>query len=331
MMKKALLACALMSVPTYCAAADKPAQIDVALGDVSLQKVPYLIAADAGIYEKNGLRVHQFITPRAAEAAAEAHVIVPPENIGTPDEKAPIMVGGGAALVAAVGAGRMKVSDVVIVATNENIVRDHIITRGDIRTEQELKGKRLGSSYGNVTGYDGIAYLERVGLSKEVMIVPPTNLDALRDGKADAVMATLFQSAQAPDRGFFDLVDVGRYHIPEAGSGVWVDRAWLKDNPEIVQRFLRSMVEGIRRMKSDKALFTSTLKRWFNVADPKLVDRLFAMAQEFPEEPYPSAEGIAKAMRAFPAEGLNGLTAESFYDNKPMQRLLGSHARPKEN
>src|SRR5579871_5736867 len=36
--------------------------LDVALGDVSLQKVPFIIAADAGLYEQNGLDVHQFIT-----------------------------------------------------------------------------------------------------------------------------------------------------------------------------------------------------------------------------------------------------------------------------
>ena len=53
--------------------------IDVSLGDVSINKVPFLIAADAGIYAKNGLEVHQYITPTAAAAARESGVIVPPE------------------------------------------------------------------------------------------------------------------------------------------------------------------------------------------------------------------------------------------------------------
>ena len=46
------------------AAAERLVTLEVALGDVSLNKVPFLIAADAGIYARNGLDVRQFITPR---------------------------------------------------------------------------------------------------------------------------------------------------------------------------------------------------------------------------------------------------------------------------
>jgi len=43
-------------------------EVDVALGDISVNKVPFLVAADAGIYAKYGLDVHQFNTPGAAAA-----------------------------------------------------------------------------------------------------------------------------------------------------------------------------------------------------------------------------------------------------------------------
>src|SRR5579872_886591 len=75
-------------------AADRPAVVDVALGDVSLNKVPFLIAADAGIYAKNGLDVHQFITPAAAEVARQSGVIVPSGYIKA-GGNAPIDIGGG--------------------------------------------------------------------------------------------------------------------------------------------------------------------------------------------------------------------------------------------
>ena len=41
--------------------------VSVELGDVSLTKLPFIVAAESGIYERNGLKVHQFISPRAAE------------------------------------------------------------------------------------------------------------------------------------------------------------------------------------------------------------------------------------------------------------------------
>src|SRR5256885_1631167 len=64
-------------------AADKLIPLDVALGDVSLNKVSFLIAADAGIYAKNGLDVHQFITPVAAQVARNSGVSVPAQFVST--------------------------------------------------------------------------------------------------------------------------------------------------------------------------------------------------------------------------------------------------------
>src|SRR5215211_4323173 len=39
------------------------ASLTVELGDVSLTKLPFIMAADYGIYENNRLKVRQYITP----------------------------------------------------------------------------------------------------------------------------------------------------------------------------------------------------------------------------------------------------------------------------
>ena len=52
-------------------------RVDVSLGDVSINKVPQLVAADQAIYAKYGLEVHQTITAGAAKAAAASGVMVP--------------------------------------------------------------------------------------------------------------------------------------------------------------------------------------------------------------------------------------------------------------
>src|SRR4029077_5090871 len=92
----ALAACAL-AWPGAGRAQEKPADklipVTVELGDVSLTKLPFIMAADNGIYEKNGLKVSQFITPGAAAAVRGSGVIVPPENIKSVVGE--INVGGG--------------------------------------------------------------------------------------------------------------------------------------------------------------------------------------------------------------------------------------------
>ena len=292
----------------------QPYHVEVALGDVSLQKVPFIIAADAGIYAKNGLDVHQFITPRAARAVEGIGIHVPAEYIGKEHQEAPIEVGGGAPLIYSAGQPGTPPHR-IIVATNENIVRDHIIARPDIRTEQDLKGKKLASSFHNVTGYDGVVYLRRVGLSKDVTITEGADLDDLKAGKVDAVMATLFMTAKAQDEGYNDLVDIAKYRIAEPGSGISVDQKFLAANRDIVARFVKASVEATARMKKDKKIFAATLAKWYNVTDPKMVDRLFAMAQGFPDKPYPSVEGIKIAMDVFSSPILQNSRPEEYYDS----------------
>jgi len=58
--------------------------ISVELGDVSLTKLPFVMAAEAGIYRRNGLDARQYITPRAAELIRQSSgVVVPKEFVGT--------------------------------------------------------------------------------------------------------------------------------------------------------------------------------------------------------------------------------------------------------
>src|SRR4051794_887339 len=71
--------------PRPAAAPATPLPIEVSLGDVSLNKVPFLIAADAGIYARNGVAVHQYITPYAADKARRQGVAVPAQYVN-PDE-----------------------------------------------------------------------------------------------------------------------------------------------------------------------------------------------------------------------------------------------------
>src|SRR5882672_8337250 len=75
--------------------------VELSLGDVSLNKVAFLVAADNGIYEKNGLKVRQFVTANAASRIKRSGVDVPADFIGTEEEEAaaPLNIGGGSPLI----------------------------------------------------------------------------------------------------------------------------------------------------------------------------------------------------------------------------------------
>ncbi|MBI2187037.1 MAG: hypothetical protein HYU37_07905 [Acidobacteria bacterium] len=83
--------------------------------------MPFLVAADAGVYTKHGLEVHRFITPGAAEDARRSGVVVPEEYVRRDITAGPVAIGGGSPMIyRAVNGGGMHR---VIVATHGGVVR----------------------------------------------------------------------------------------------------------------------------------------------------------------------------------------------------------------
>ena len=69
---KHILTAALLAGSIGAAQAQDLIPVQLSLGDVSLNKVAFLVADDNGIYEKNGLKVRQFVTANAATASSAA-------------------------------------------------------------------------------------------------------------------------------------------------------------------------------------------------------------------------------------------------------------------
>ena len=137
--------------------------VDVSLGDVSINKVPQLVAADQGLSAKYGLKVHQTISAGAARAAAESVVIVPKAYVNeTPAAAGPIDVGGGSPMIyGVVNNGRPPR---VIVMTQEAMSMDHVIAGPGIASVQDLKGRRLGfSGVGSVTHFSALSLARQFG------------------------------------------------------------------------------------------------------------------------------------------------------------------------
>jgi len=126
----------------FCAtmAASADSAIDVSLGDVSLNKVAFLVAADNGIYEKNGLTIHQFITKGAAARISRSGIDVPAEFIGTDDqdEKTPIGIGGGSPLNVSMTTDARS-TDRFIIATTDSQARFHVISSKALNSRTRKK------------------------------------------------------------------------------------------------------------------------------------------------------------------------------------------------
>ena len=306
------------------AAQERLIKLRVGLGDVSLNKVPFVAAYEAGIYKKNGLEVEQFITPSAADVARRSGVTVPEELIRAGGRDTPIVIGGGSPLIVR-WTTDAQADDRVIVACTDPVVRWRIIARPDISNIEELKGKRLGySGYGAVTHFVALALAKIMGWNPErdlSLMSGANTMDALKSGRVDAFIASELHETMALSAGYKILVDLAKYNIPNAGSGVNVSRAWLKDNPEATRRFIKSTVEMIALVKRNKQAAFNAMAKWYNVADPEKQEHFYREISNLPRKPYPSIEGIKKVMEIYNYHEMRKYQPEDFYDDSFVRQL----------
>lgn len=323
----ALLALASLALVPSTAARAQTALIplDVGLGDVSLTKLIFLVAADAGVYAKNGLDVHQYISPRAAEVVRRSGVIVPPQYIrAATGDDVPITIEGGSPRIVQMTTSALA-SDRVIIATTDNTARFHIISRSDITAPEQLKGKRLGyTSYGAITHLMAIVFAQKMGWNPDrdiSLMADGTAFDVLAKGREDAIVADEILQAMAPKLGYRDLLDLSVYHIPLAGSGINAGRTWLRDHRDVAARFVKATVDALALVKTNKAVAFASLAKWYNITDPEQQERIYRQIADLPRKPYPAVDGVKEVMSIYRYRELQIHLPEYFYDSSFVRTL----------
>jgi NitT/TauT family transport system substrate-binding protein len=319
-----LLAVLIAGVATASAGKTQLTTVDVSLGDVSINKVPQLVAADQGIYAKYGLDVHQTISTGAARAAAGSGVVVPEAYVNrTPGAAAPIEVGGGSPMIyGVVNNGRPLRA---IVLTQEAMAMDHVIAKPGVARVEDLKGKRLGfSGVGSVTHFSALGLARQFGWTPErdiTLVAGAATLDALKQDKVDAILGSAMVIALAPQQGYRDIGDMSAYKIPMAGSGIMVDTAYLAAHRDTVLRFLKADIEATALMQRDRRVFNAALAKWFNITDAATQNGMFAHVNKFEKKPYPSVEGVKQIFAIYDSAEMRKRRPEEFYDSSLIAEL----------
>jgi len=292
--------------------------LEVSLGDVSLNKVPFLVAADEGIYVKHGLAVHQYITPYAADKAFHQGLNVPPEFVKDDSaDDAHIAVGGGTPMIVRMTRD-VRATDRVIIATFENRVRNHIVSSWEIDSPEDLRGKRLGySNDGAVTHLAAISFARLMGWDphRDISLFGHGNTpSAITSGKIDAFVGSILVRSLAAQANLKDLVDLSQYEIAVAGSGLNAERGWLAENRDTARRFVMASIEAVALIKTDQAAFARAMDKWFNITDPAIVESMHAEVAGIAQKPYPAVDGIRNTMAVYDYREMQQHRPEDFYD-----------------
>jgi ABC-type nitrate/sulfonate/bicarbonate transport system substrate-binding protein len=121
---------------------------------------------------------------------------------------------------------------------------------------------------------------------------------ALKAGQACCTVAQAQDRLLLEKSGFHMLFDMTTLGIPNAQGVIAANRKFAKENPEIVQRFMDSLIESIARAKKDKPGSLPVLKAQLKLDDDAVVAATydFFIDEVVPSVPTPKAEQFARGI-----------------------------------
>ena len=281
----ALLSVQLIVAPTVSA---QLTRLNVGYSALSADQLPAWIAKDSGIFAHNGLDVQLiFFTGGSTAILALVSGDVPMTQVAGPG------------LVSSSLAG----SDAVFVAAGVTSLNYVLMGKPGVKTPEQLKGGTLAiSRFGSATDSIARFALRRVGLApgKDVTIVQvgsgPDRLSAILTGRATAAVINPPSSFLAEKRGLAVIADVAKMGLVFQHTGAATTKKFIREHPDIVRRFVKSHVEAVHKMWTDKEATVKALEKYMGSGlDREMLEKSrenVLSETMYPKKQYPSLEGL---------------------------------------
>jgi NitT/TauT family transport system substrate-binding protein len=251
----------LIVVALLCVASNNNAQelvkTPVQIPAITPAATAFAVARDRGYYRQEGL---------------DAQLIVMPSALGTQ-----ALLGGNVKFSTAGGAGLLPIlrgAPIRFMFTTFNRPMFWLYSRSDIRSVENLKGKKVGvSSLGS--GPDSLLreILKKHGLDggRDVAIMPvgsgTARFFALQAGTVDAAMLSIPANLMAQDAGFRELVSFIDQEWIELQGTINVTDQLLASDPTLVEKFIRATLKGFIHFRDLRSQTIGILIRFLRVKE----------------------------------------------------------------
>ncbi len=239
--------------------------------------------------------------------------------------------GAGAASVLA---ARIKGADIALMACPSDSDIVYLVTRPEIKSAADLKGKTSSvTRLGSTTHFYLRAALKYAGLNPEkdvtILQLGTEYAAALETGRIAAAALQIDLALPYIQKGWPVLLDLSKTDFIYPASCVVSSRAFIKENPDVVERFLKAYIEAIHLMKKDHGAGERAYAKWLRQKDPVLVKKAVdAYVTLFKPIPRVSDRGIQVVLEdlALSAPVPKDLISrpEYFRENGPLEKLVNS-------
>ena len=217
-----------------------------------------------------------------------------------------------------------------VVAVPINRLEPFFVVRNNIKTPADLKGKKVTiSRFGS-----GSDIMTRVALrywkldpEKDVSFFQsgntPTRMAALIAGHMDAALVSSTGVSKIVATGCCRiLADLAELPLDYANYGVVVSGALLKNQRDIVKRYLQAIIEGIHTFKTKPDVARAILRD--SNGDAEVGPLYERLSKSFRDFPAPDTRGIQNVIDSLPSPKARGANAEDFMEKSLMEEIRKS-------
>ncbi|HWX77365.1 MAG TPA: ABC transporter substrate-binding protein [Candidatus Acidoferrales bacterium] len=258
-MNKLLSIFALVIALLICLASGIHAQqrIAVSYPGIAGYNIPFWVAMDAGEFKKAGLEVDSVLISGGSKSM-QALVSGGLDFAHT---------SGGVSVQAALSG-----ADVTIIGTGSNSMSAGVIAAKEIKSYQDLRGKRIGiASFGGNNDI-GLRYaFKKNGINpdKDVTFLQlggeRNRLTALERGGISATIISPPGLFVAEAQGYSRLGDLNAMGMRYPELSIVARKRDMKERRDLVRRYLRVYVESVRLMKSNRDMTIRLIEKYIHV------------------------------------------------------------------
>jgi NitT/TauT family transport system substrate-binding protein len=292
-------------------------RLRIAYSSISGAYVGIWVAHDAGLFAKEGLEDQIILIPSATQLA---QVTV----AGDVDVSS---LGGGPMIAASLSGADLKVF-----GNNVNKMIFSLHTKPEVKSIEELRGKRIAvSRFGSSTDVSARYALRKYNLDpqRDVILLQLGSMSnifsALKSGAVEGAMVSPPTQFLSEKMGFKELLSITDMNYAYPNPAMATSGEMIRKKPDVIDRFMRAYVRAIHRARSDREATIKTLAKYTTVTDTVLLGKTydFYMNKVVERAPYINMAGMQNAIddltRTIPAA--KNAKPEQFVDLRFLEKI----------
>ena len=293
----------------------------IGLSSVSATNGAVWVAEEKGLFKKYGVNVEVVVI-----GGGGARVV---SSLLAGDIQ--FSVGGGEGSIRS----QMKGADTVIIASSFSTGLQRILARPDIKSYQDLKGKKIAiTQFGSAGHLALLLMLKKWNMRPDqVQIVTfgssPGMLIALDKGGADAAVLTIPTFFLAEEKGYRTIGDPATMDISYLQNTLESTRSFIRNNHDRILKFMKGYVEGIAYFKRNKQESIDVVRKKLRIQSAQERDNRYLelsynlLLSLYVDKPYPSLKAVQTIMDKLADEDpkVKERDPKSFVDDSFMREL----------